>query len=191
MLNKIYLPDYNPNLLESPKVKEKTYSYNEKEIKDLFEKIKDDILDNKPVDAQININKLKLSNASISVKSKMDILQSFIDKPDYARFKNKISLDDVKKEISLFDNIYILWTGTVKNHKLSKEEIRFDLVVGNEEKGIIEGVIPVILKKEKILKNNEIVAVFGKIKIKDGGFFILADFIIKDENFIKNYTGSK
>jgi hypothetical protein len=191
-INKIYLPDYNPNLLDKPKIKDEKYSYSEKEIKDIFEKIKSDILDDKVVEAQISINKIKLSNASIQVKLKMDILENFIREPDYSKFKNKISCQDFYKEKKIYNNAYILWTGTVKNLSVSKEKILFDLIIGSEEKGIITGIIPVILKKDKIINNNDKAGVFGKLKTdsdkNSGNYFIEGKFIIKDAEFLKSYA---
>ena len=97
-INNIYLPDYNPNLLKKPKLENEKYSYNEKEIKNKFERIKKLILKYNAVDSQIEINQIKMSNASTSVKLKVEMLEDYIDEPDYALFENKIKFSDLLSE---------------------------------------------------------------------------------------------
>lgn len=179
-INKVYLPDYNPNLLEKPKEISQKYSYNEKEIKDKFEKIKSLILSNNVVDAQIHINEIKLSNASLSVKSKVEILEGFIIEPDYATFKNKIDFENFIKNKEIYNNIYLKWYGRIINKSIYKDKIAFDLVIGDEDKGIIEGIIPVIFNKAIIIENNDKGFVFGKIKIEDNKIYINGLYFIKD-----------
>ncbi len=181
-ITKVYLPDYNPNLLEKPKDITEKYSYNENEIKDKFEKIKSLILSNNVVDAQIHINEIKLSNASLAVKSKVEILESFIEEPDYATFKNKIDFDTFIKKREIYNNIYIKWHGRIINKSLYKDKIAFDLVIGDEEKGLINAIIPVIFGKAVIIENNDKATIFGKIIIEDK-IYIDGKYLIKD---IKN-----
>ncbi len=189
-ISKIYLPDYNPNLLKKPKLENERFSYNEKEIKNKFERIKRNILKNNAVEAQIEINQLKMSNASNTVKLKVEILEDYIEEPDYGFFSNKIDFSDFLKEkeikeekgnISLlYQNVYILWEGRVVNHYVSKKKITFDLIIGDEEKGVVDAVIPVIFTKAVIINNNDKIKVFGRIKIIEQNMFIEGRYIIKN-----------
>ncbi len=130
-LEKVVIEDYNRNIIESPKDINQQYSYSEKEIKDKFEKIKTLIDKNKAVDAQIMINEIRLSNASPAVKMKMDILQDMITKPDYGFFKNEVTYQDYDQNRPLYKDVYIMWAGRVTNMSLYKEQITFDLEIGN------------------------------------------------------------
>ena len=177
-INKIHLPDYNPNLLEKAKDNELKYSYSEKEIKNKFQMIKRNILDDKVVAAQIEINQIRMSNASLAVKYKMDILETFIKEPDYAVFKNKISFKNFLSEQILYQNVYILWKGRVVNLSKNNYRIIFDFIIGDEEKGIIEGIIPVVFKKAVIVKNNQKIGIFGKIKIDQDDIYIDGKFVL-------------
>jgi hypothetical protein len=181
-LDKIILPDYNPNLLEKPKEESAEFSYSEKEIKEKFEKIKTDIIENKAVDAQILINQIKLSNASPNVKAKMDVLEDYINEPDYALFKNSVTYGQFLSRKSLYENVYVLWKGRVVNQIITKDNIRFHLVIGNEKEGIVEGMVPVVFQKAVILKNNDTIGVFGKIKFDEQDkVFIEGKFAIKEK----------
>jgi len=181
-LNNIFLPDFNTNILEKPKENNVKYSYNEREIKSKFEKIKIDIINKNIVDAQIGINQIKLSNASKEVKFKTEMLESFIDEPDYAQFKNKISLEDYLKDQAVFNKIYITWAGRIVNLNIEKDKITFNLIIGDEKAGLIKGVIPVIFKKAIIVKNNDTVKVFGRILFDGNNTTIEGHFIIKNNS---------
>lgn len=179
-LDKVTLPDYNPNLLKSEKDGVKEFSFNEKELKTKFEKVKKKILSDDPVNAQILINQIKMSNASPEVKFKIEILEDFIEEPDYALFKNKIFFSDFIKAKNTYKNIYVKWHGRVVNLHKSKEAITFDFVLGDEEKGINEGIINVIFNKYVNVQYNEKLAVFGKIKSDNDIFFVEGIYVIKN-----------
>lgn len=182
-INKVYLPDYNPNLLEKPKDPTEKHSYSEKEIKEKFEKVKSLILSNNVVDAQININEIKLSNASFAVKLKVETLESFIEEPDYATFRNKIDFDTLIKRKEIYNKIYIKWKGRVINKSIYKDMIAFDLVIGDEDKGVINAIVPVIFAKAVIVENNDKIILFGRIKIEENKIYIEGKYLIKE---IKN-----
>lgn len=178
-LSQIYLPDYNPNLLNTPKENNIKYSYTEKDIKKKFENIKTLIMNDNVVQAQKQINEIRLSNASNAVKMKMDILETFIYEPDYAIFKNVIGYEEFLEKIDVYNNIYINWQGRVVNLEIEEDRIIFDLIIGNEEMGVIKGIIPVIFKKAVIINNNDILNIFGNIRIYEKEPYIEGKYIIK------------
>ncbi len=160
---KVVLPDYNPNILEVPHDSKNTYSYTEKQLKSLFELTKRLMVERQSVEAQININRIKLSNASEQVKFKVKILEDMIEVPDYATFQGSIDYDSYLKEKKVYQNIFVKWKGKIINNSVYKDRIVFDLVMGDDEKGIVTGIIPVLFDKPVITSNNEIVIVFGRI----------------------------
>ena len=179
-LDKIYLDDFNPNIIVTPKDITKQYSYSEKEIKEKFEKIKLLILENKSIEPQILINQIKLSNASPSVKMKTEILEDFIIEPDYGFFKNVVTFQDFQKEKLLYSNVYVLWKGRIINKSIYKDKITFDLIIGDEEAGVIDAIIPVIFEKPVIINNNENLSIFGMIKFEEVRAFISGKYIIRN-----------
>ena len=80
----------------------------------------------------------------------------------------------------LYQNVYITWNGRVVNLLNTKDKITFDFIIGDEDKGIVEAVIPVIFKKAVIVNNNDKVKVFGKIKITKQYIHIDGRYIIKN-----------
>lgn len=182
-INRIKLKDFNTNLLDKEKELKIKYSYNEREIKGKFENIKKNILKNKTVEAQIEINEILLSNASLNVKVKTDFLKSFILEPDYSAFKNLITFETFNGEKKLYKDIYILWNGIIKNQIIKKEIISFDLFIGDESKGLVTGIMPVVFKKAHLYKNNDNVYLFGKIIADNDNYYIDGKYIIDSKQY--------
>ena len=163
-LDKVQLDDFNPNLISAPKDPEIRYSYNENEIKAKFNRAKQLITENKPVQAQITINEIRLSNASPQTKMKSEILsETFIDVPDYGAFKNEITFEDFVKDKPLYEHVYIMWEGHVTNYSNYNGKITFDLIIGDDETGTTDGIIPVVFRKAVLIENKDKVLAFGKI----------------------------
>ncbi len=181
-LDQVALPNYNPNILESGKDPSKSYSYSESEIKALFDRIRANILAESYVEAQININRVKMSNANGNVKTRVAIFEDFIKEPDYATFKNVIDFQTFQKEPKLYNNIYILWNGKVVNRIESKSDVKFDFVIADEERGTIYGILLAAFKKAIIVNNNEKIGLFGKIAFDpndNNKYYIDGLYIIK------------
>lgn len=179
-LNNIYLPNYNPNLLDSPKEDGNKYSFSEKEIKDKFEYIKKMILDKKPIQAQITINQIGLSNASTPVKGKVKILETFIDEPDYGSFKNEVTFQDFIKDKELYNNVYVFWDGRVTNKALYKDKITFDFIIGDEKSGTIDAIIPVVFEKATTVENRDLIKLFGRITFYDKKVVFDGKYLVKE-----------
>lgn len=178
-LAKVTLPDYNPNLLTSPKDSYDPFSYDEKEVKAIFEKCKKKIWENKYVEARVLINTLLLSNASEEVKHKVRVLETFLEEPDYAVFENKYTYSDVIENRLLYNNIYIKWKGRIVNHTIHKDKITFDFVIGNEDEGVVEAIIPVVFYKAVIVHNNETIFLVGFLNVIDGKILVDGQHVIR------------
>lgn len=177
----VNLDDFNPMIIREPKDYKKTYSYDESEVKSIFSQIKTHIIAGEYNSAQILINKLNISNASQDVKIKVEILQSFIDedKVDYFYFKNNINYSEVIKEPALYNKIYVKWQGKAVNKSASKSGLFCNLVLGDEETGVITGVVPVEFIKPSIFYNNDEVMIFGRLSAVNGKIMIKGEYLLK------------
>lgn len=179
----IIIDDYNPNILSEPKSPgDGQYSFSENEVRRKFDHIKERIVNNDVNTAIVTINMLKMSNASSGVKLKLDILNDFIEEPDYYLFNNTFNYRDIKDNIKLYDGIYVKWYGRIVNsfYDKKKKVIGFNLIMGDEGQGVIDGVVPVIFTKAVIAENNNYASVFGKVDAKDGKILIDGRFLIRD-----------
>lgn len=166
-ISKVLIDDYNPNVLNEYPEEGKEYSYTENEVRKNFELVKGKILAGDVNAAIVLINKLRLSNASLNVKAKLEILEGFMEEPDYYSFENTFSYLDIKEEPKIYDNVYVKWHGKIVNRVINKNKIAFNLLLGNEKEGYIEGVVPVVFQKAVIAENGTFALVFGRIRIKE------------------------
>lgn len=179
-IEQIVIKDYDPSILDSPKKTKQPFSYSEDEIKQIFNRIKRLIISEDYDQAQVEINRIYLSNASLNVRVKTEILETYLIKPDYAVFENVFTLDDVTVNPALYHNVFIKWKGRVVNKKVFDDHLTFDLVVGDIDKGEVSALIPVLFKRAVIIDNNDILEIFGRIDSIDR-----EDFIILGENIIR------
>ncbi len=110
-------------------------------LKILFEKIKIYLKTGKDNFARVEINKILNSNASESIKLKAKNLASFISRPDFISFNEYLNLQDIKKDPSIYANVYVKWEGVVNNVEKKDNIIQFDFYVGYN-KNVLSGIIP-------------------------------------------------
>ena len=161
----VVIDDFNPNIISEPKEEKKEYSFTENEVRKNFDYIKDKIKKEDVNAAQIMLNTLRQSNISQAIRFKLDILEEFIEQPDYYHFKNTIHYQEIKQNPLIYQNIYVKWHGRIVNSVYDKKEklIGFNLIIGNEEEGIVDAVIPVVFNKAVIAENNAFATVFGQL----------------------------
>ena len=138
------------------------------------------ILDKKPIQAQITINQIGLSNASTPVKGKVKILETFIDEPDYGSFKNEVTFQDFIKDKELYNNVYVFWDGRVTNKALYKDKITFDFIIGDEKSGTIDAIIPVVFEKATTVENRDLIKLFGRITFYDKKVVFDGKYLVKE-----------
>lgn len=95
--------------------------------------------------AQVEINRIKRSNASSYVKAKASAIESRLKAPDFASFKKGPSYEEFSADPGLYAGCYVVWKGGISNLAVGKDAIRFDFLVGYEDKKLLLGVIPVAL----------------------------------------------
>ncbi len=135
------------------------------EIKNSFEKIKIYLKTGKDNFARVEINKILNSNASESIKLKAKNLASFISRPDFISFNEYLNLQDIKKDPSIYANVYVKWEGVVNNVEKKDNIIQFDFYVGYN-KNVLSGIIPTktIFDIDIDFKDN--VEILGQIEYK-------------------------
>jgi len=139
------------------------YVYTDKEIRKLFELIReyfDSYQDNL---AMREINRLLLSNADNDTKEKVRLLSSYISIPDFSTLKTNFSYQDFLEAPKLYNNCYIHWKGRLSNLLITENIIQFDFLVGYDDKKILEGIIPVTMDFGERIDSDFPIEVLGKI----------------------------
>lgn len=91
--------------------------------------------------AQIEVNRLLLSNASSSYKKKARLLSSYIEEPSFATLKDAPSLEDVTENPALYDGCYVIWGGRVTNIVCSDASLECDFLIGYEDMKKIDALV--------------------------------------------------
>ena len=150
----------------------------EKEILKTFDRAREHFVENRDNNAQIEINRLLFSNASANVKDKAELLQSYLEKPDFRYFKNIINFREVSEKPFLFNNCYIKWKGKITNITVNENNLDFDFLVGYENGKLLEGIIRVNVDFPVLLEEDFSYEIIGKLNTS-GTFRIKAVSIRK------------
>ncbi len=158
-LNKISFPETGPVIRDDSE--DALYSFSEKEIETNFMKVKKSIYKNEINDAIILLNKVMLSNASLLVKEKFEILYKFVDPPDPLSIDYNPHYYEILKEPAAFKGVYVLWTGRIANLVIDKKNVQFDLLVNYENEDTIDWIAHVIIYGTYYIENRQKVEIFG------------------------------
>ena len=144
-----------------------TYTFSEKEIESIFNKVKSLFNNYKDNLALVEINKLLHSNASMDVKSIMYAIRDHMQTPDFSTLKKEDSFTytQVTEKPFLYENCFIRWEGRVGGLLITETAITFDFWVGNTVEFF--GVVPVILFFGENLANGMTIEILGEVK-RDG-----------------------
>jgi len=111
--------------------------------------------------AQIEINRILHSNASLSIKQKARVLMSYLSPPNPA-------YEDAVKNPVLYEDCYAVWSGRVSNAVTQGTSYRFDLLVGYETMEKVVGIVPVQFQSDPGITSSLPVKVLGKIVFENG-----------------------
>ena len=118
--------------------------------------------------AQIEINRILHSNASLSIKRKARILMSYLSPPTFDTLQDNPSYEDAVKNPVLYEDCYASWSGRVSNAALQGTSYRFDLLVGYETMEKVVGIVPVKFESDPGIASTLPVKVLGKIVFDNG-----------------------
>lgn len=87
------------------------------------------------------INRLLLSNASESIKSRLRLLAAYTTEPDFTSFEDNFDYSEVASEPWLYDGCFVRWKGRATNVVVSSDQIAFDFLVGYHTDEVLEGIV--------------------------------------------------
>ena len=113
------------------------------------------------------LNRVELSNASELVKERARQLAPHLKEPDFASFDTNFPLQEVRQDPPLHHGTYVKWRGRIANLTVRDEVITFDLLVGYQERKVVEGIVAVTLDFAVLLTNDDPVEVIGLLFSSD------------------------
>ena len=81
------------------------------------------------------------------------------------------------KDLSLYQDCYVIWTGRVTNVNSNEKYFNADLLVGYEDMKKIDGIAHLRISSEISVNPEKPLKVLGKISIEDGSLILLGKAI--------------
>ena len=168
---KIDLPGPTPSFVEEELGN--LFSLSDSEIVIIFDTAKKYLIDYRDNLAQIEINKILLSNAKVVVKEKARRLQGFIKEPDFSNYSyENVEFIQALEKPRLYNGVYILWQGLVANLIVADNAITFDMLVGYQDRNVLEGRVVVEIDFASLISNGDAIELLGQIILQEGELLI-------------------
>ncbi len=118
--------------------------------------------------AQVEINRILNSNASVAVKQKANFLMTYLEAPSFDTVKDVPAYSAVEKEPALFLDCWVSWSGRISNVDQGDNYYNCDLLVGYETMEKVEGIVPLKFSVPPVIETEKPVKVLAKIISVDG-----------------------
>jgi tetratricopeptide (TPR) repeat protein len=148
------------------------YTMTPKELNDTYEKalkLFDSYKDNA---ARVLLNTLRHSNADAQLKHRAYRVQNALRVPDFTSPPDgDIRLKEVLENPLLYEGCYVIWRGMLKDLFIDEQNnrIAFKLLIGYEDKKLLEGEIPVYLYFNVFIESTLPTEVLGQVLLDKTG----------------------
>jgi hypothetical protein len=119
--------------------------------------------------ARVILNRIIESNAVDSIKTRADILISYMDVPGFDTLKDKIAYRDVMKDPLLYRDCYVAWKGMATNLQVDQNSTAFEFLVGYDTRHTLEGIVPVSFNFSVAVNLEKPLEILGKIVPSEDG----------------------
>ena len=118
--------------------------------------------------AQVEINRILNSNASVSIKQKATVLMGYLEEPTFDTLTDNPSYAAVDAEPSLYLDTWVSWGGKVTNAVVNEDgTYSCQLLVGYESGEVVEGIVTVYFASAPNIMPDQPVKILGKITTQD------------------------
>ncbi len=118
--------------------------------------------------AQVEINRLLGSNASLGIKQKARLLMTWLAEPGFDSLKDNYEYAEVAADPQLYLDCWVIWRGMATNLSEGSEALDFQLLVGYDTRNRLEGVVPVTIEGGAAVDTDTPLEVLGKIALDNG-----------------------
>ena len=163
-----------------------TYGFilNDKQISKAYLDAMDYFQSHRDNAAQVEINRILNSNASVSIKQKARVLMSYLEEPTFDTLTDNPSYAAVEAEPSLYLDAWVSWGGKITNAVLNENgTYSCQLLVGYESGEVVEGIVNVRFASAPNILPDQPVKILGKICSEDKKVYLAGKAIyqsIKD-----------
>ncbi len=141
----------------------------EKEALAAFDLAKKLFLEYRDEAALVEVNRLRLSNASAGLKAKAEALALYAREPSFLSLPDRFSMAEVNAFPSLYEGVGVVWKGLAANVQRGGGSTRFELLVGYHDKRRLEGIVLVQLPFEALFDPDKPIEVLARVRGSDKG----------------------
>lgn len=128
--------------------------------------------------AQVEINRLLNSNASISIKKKAQVLMSYLEEPDFNTIKDSPDYKTVESDPVLYLDAWVVWSGRITNAVVNADNsYTCQLLVGYESGDVVDGIVTVKFKSVPNIAADQPLKILGQIKTEDSKIYLQEKFV--------------
>jgi len=123
--------------------------------------------------AQVEINRLLNSNASLSIKKKAAMLMDYLEEPTFDTLTDNPDYKAVEAEPSLYLDTWVSWGGKITNANINADgSYSCQLLVGYESGEVVEGIVTVKFASAPNLMPDQPIKILGKICSQDNKIYL-------------------
>jgi len=123
--------------------------------------------------AQVEVNYILNSDATISIKQKAQVLATFFEIPNFDTITDVPGFSEVKANPQLYLDCWVDWGGKISNvNTYPDESFSCDLLVGDDSLEHYEGTVNVRFDSVPSIIGNQSARVLGKITMEDGKVYL-------------------
>lgn len=159
------------------------YILSNKEITASYEKALKYFQDNDDNRAQVEINRILNSNASISIKQKANVLMTYLAIPGFDNLVYNPDYKQVEKDPDLYMDCYVIWSGRVSDVQEGENSYEARFLIGYENMKSIDGIVNVKFNTKILIENDKPVKILGKIIKEDGNLILSGRAVYQSVNF--------
>ncbi len=152
-----------------------TYHYilTEKEITRSYSSALEYFQANRDNAAQVEINRILNSNASVNIKQKSRVLMGYLAVPTFDTLTDNPTFAQVENSPELYLDCWVSWSGRISDAVSDGKSYSCRLLVGYESMKSVEGIITVRFEQVPEITPDQPVRILGKIATDtDGKMFI-------------------
>ncbi len=122
--------------------------------------------------AQVEINRILNSNASVQIKQKARTLMGYLEPPSFDTVRDFPSYREVEEESALYLDCWVSWSGRVSNVSVTESGYSCDFLVGYENMEKVDGIARLRFSVPPKVEVERPVTVLARIS-SDGGRLLL------------------
>lgn len=117
--------------------------------------------------AQMEINRLLNSNATLSIKQKAQVLMGYLEEPTFDSLTDNPSYYDVEKEPELYLDCWVSWSGRISDALINNDgSYTCRLLVGYESMKNVDGIVMMKFEQQPSLEPDQPVRILAKISLE-------------------------